>query len=232
MLSRGMGIASLLAVMRPSLSTTRHGSKSQGFTLVELMAVVAIISIGAGIAMPAIQRATQQQRANRVVLDIVRMTRRARSEAMAYGRAYLLRHNDQSYGNGAWGRYRLYRGMNNGCRTNDWATITTVDCGAANSYCVDEITMNDPKYRSTTTTVDTLPVFASGFDVCYQPNGTTMMRVGTGTNFAPGLPTALRSSMGTYGGIPVRVRSTENATLTGAARYLLIPPGGVGRVLR
>ena len=56
----------------------------------EALVVVAIIAITAALAAPAMSRAYADRRANEATHGLVRLTARARSTALTYGRAVVL----------------------------------------------------------------------------------------------------------------------------------------------
>ena len=114
--------------------TPKHEARA-GFTLMEALAVVAIIGLSAAIAAPAVSNAMANRRANEAQHALVRLGARARSEAMAYGRAHVLVYQPDENG-----RVELWRGRANLCNANAWATIMAGDCASSPS-CVDAIRM-------------------------------------------------------------------------------------------
>jgi Tfp pilus assembly protein FimT len=111
--------------------------------MVELMVIVTIIVIMAGLAAPGMMRAMSINRAQRATVDVARLGRAARSDAISFGRTYLLRHVAGASGRG---RLELWRGITDTCRTTPWATVMVAD-GCTNvppaPDCVDSVDMDN-----------------------------------------------------------------------------------------
>ncbi len=167
------------------------------------MIVVAIIGITAAIAAPAIGRAIASSRADRSVHDIIRIGRRGRSEAIAYGRAYLLRMTTAGDG-GA----QLWRGRTSLCR-QDWTTITGAgNCApplAADGNCADYV---DSSTYATTPYVLTISQTTALQELCFMPNGDTVVRpngsAGAFVTPANGLVTITAALSSPTGADPIR----------------------------
>jgi prepilin-type N-terminal cleavage/methylation domain-containing protein len=200
-----------------------------GFTLSELMAVVVIVLVGMTLAAPAISTALAEKRSGQVTLDLVRLGRRARADAIAYGRAHLLRYGATG-ADGDFGRVRLIRGFTGGCNTNDWAAILTAatDCVAAASPCIDELDASATRYRlGGNDTLLSPPADFTTLDICYEPNGRMMYSAdGSITRFTANNTAAIG------GGFVFRAVRQRNSVNVGPARRVLFPLGGTARVLR
>lgn len=93
---------------------SRH--RSQGFTLIELMMVIVIISVLLLLARPGMSGWQMSSRQYDLTLEIANMGRRAASRARETGTAHQLRLSTNS------GRFLLevYQGMNRRCRQTNW----------------------------------------------------------------------------------------------------------------
>ena len=200
-----------------------------GFTLFELMAVVVIVLIGSTLAAPAISTALAEKRSGQVMLDLVRLGRRARADAIAYGRAHVLRYTAAG-AVGNFGRVRLIRGFTGGCNTNNWTAILAAapDCTAATSTCIDELDASASRYRlGGSDTLLSSPADFPTLDICYEPNGRMMYSAdGSTTRFTANNTAAIGGGFVFTG---VRQRASVNV---GPTRRVIFPLGGTARVLR
>src|SRR6186713_3182156 len=92
-----------------------------GFTLIEMMVVIAIISLTIGIAAPSMTDAMRDRKVQMVTRDIVRILRMGSAYSLGTGRAYMVDYRFQSNANR--GRVNLYRGMTPTCQHTDWTTV-------------------------------------------------------------------------------------------------------------
>ncbi len=204
------------------MSFVRH-ARVRGFSLVELMVVIAIIGIGAALAAPAISTAMAERRASQASLDVVRLARRARSETMAFGRAHVLRFDATGQGT-----LRMFRGRTPSCRTSNWDAavggvplILVAGCPAS-SMCVDLVDMNDTRYDTGTHQVELSAPGTGNHDICYEPNGAMMYRSAGGA-WLDG---------NAAGGIRMRVQRKVSGVVEGSDRWIVFPWGGTPRILR
>jgi prepilin-type N-terminal cleavage/methylation domain-containing protein len=202
----------------------RPSSKTSAFTLIEALMVVAIIGILAAATGPAMYQALAERRAAEASIDLVRVTRRARSEAAAYGRAHLMRWQSSSDG----GSFEVFRGISSSCIANDWATIIAAGaCDATPTMCVDRLDLASSRYDTGTVDVRANEVASSAtfIDLCFEPTGRTLHRTtATGT---------FTDSNTINGGYVFRFQRYDSAgNVEGVARRVVIPLGGDARVLR
>ena len=211
---------------------TSRRSRVAGFSLLELMVVVAIIGIAAALAAPAISTAMAERRAAEGALDVVRLGRRARAETMAFGRAHLLRF-EQSGSIGSEGSLRMFRGRTPSCRTSNWTsavgTIPPIITGfcPASSMCVDLVDMSDTHYQTGTHTVELSAPGAGDSDLCYEPSGAMMFRSAGAAWLDSNAANAAIA-----GGFRLRVQRKVSGVVEGNDRWIVFPWGGTPRILR
>ncbi len=173
------------------------------------MVIVTIILIMAAVAAPGMMRAMSINRAQRATMDVARLGRAGRSDAIAFGRAYLL-----VYGPGATGRgqVQLWRGITDSCRTNNWAAITGTACRSSRD-CVDSVDMDTYSTGSSQVRLTTTQTW-----FCFEPDAD--LWVSTGGLFTQPI-TSLTMNVqrfdGATGGTPLERRGVV-FPITGAPR--------------
>lgn len=179
--------------------------------------VVAIIGITAAIAAPALTEAMADRRAGEAMHGLVRIGARARSEAMATGRAHIL-----VYTAAAFGSVQLWRGRSNACFQNQWATFVTGAC-ATDVDCLEAHAMS--RYDHGTHQVRMNLQGAGAAVLCFQPDGE--MLISNSGLAGPYAPTPLVA--GSEGVLFTIVRLV-NGSPDGVQRQVVFPFGGTPRV--
>lgn len=196
---------------------SRSRRREAGLTLLELMIVVTIIAVVAAVAAPSVGAAFGERRSNETALDIVRLARRGRSEAVGYGRAYMFR-----FVPGGNGAFELYRGDSNRCNNANWAAVTGAGCTAANAACRDFVVAN---HRSTTNQQIVISSEDGGaIDFCFEPTGRVLWQRGTGLFSDRSVGDAAMAGGG------MRFQIVRNGG-DGVTRRVIVPLGGDARML-
>ncbi|MBX3269719.1 MAG: prepilin-type N-terminal cleavage/methylation domain-containing protein [Sandaracinaceae bacterium] len=201
-------------------SQTRRGEA--GFTLVEALAVVAVIAIGTALAAPAAMSAMANRRATEAAHAVVRIGARGRSEAIGYGRAHVMTFTEDSSGPGGnHGRLELWRGRADRCSANDWATIITGTC-AGNPSCIESLDMG--AYAYPTHRVRLRLEGANAGAICFQPNGDNFY-AGAGGLWGTNPPAGIDA-------VQFRVQRLLENTPEGVDRFVVFPFGAGPRIRR
>ena len=186
--------------------------RNAGFTLIELMVVVVLVMIMAGLAAPGFARTMAITRAQRVSHSLRMMGMQARSEAMASGRAHYVRFAGQ--------RVEVWRGTSSLCRATPWATVLG-DCTSdpPDSRCTGSLDAD--AYEVGPHSVQ-LSYPDGQLDLCYQPNGDMLVTANSGATFA--LPN--------LGAVQVEVLRMEDGASADVVRGTVFPAAGVPRAVR
>lgn len=201
--------------------TTGSAHRRAGFTILEALAVVAIIAVSAALAAPALSAAMAQRRAGEATHELVRLGALARSEAIAYGRAHLLQYSPSS-GSGSHGRALLWRGRVNLCSANEWSEILTGTCDT-NPSCIAGLDMD--RYDHGTHQVRMrLEGATAGANICFQPDGEMRFQMGSGT-WSTTPPSGSE-------GVRFRFERLEDGAQTGVDRRVVFPFGATPRIVR
>ena len=116
----------------------------QGFTLIELMVVAAIIGVSVVIFTPSFVFSINDRRAASAVSEVARLGRRARSEAIGTQRAHLVWIQIGGAVAGATGNVQLIMGTSAHCDVQNWATLQR-DCSATpiGPACLETLDLHD-----------------------------------------------------------------------------------------
>jgi type IV fimbrial biogenesis protein FimT len=202
------------------LASRGLGSRSRGFTLTEVLAVMALISVLVVTASPTFIRLMRDRRVNRAAMHLVDYYRTGRTRAMGRGQPMLVVWDPNSgISNsepGARGLVRLVEpivstsGLATTCASTAWNTATTQE--------VSRVDFKSGAYTNTVATFkdDTSAQAAQTYaEMCFSPTGRAYVRFNSSDVFRP---------MQGYASFTV-----ANAD-TGSTRQVYIPPNGVARM--
>ena len=119
-----------------------------GFTLVELMVVLAVMGVLVSAALPSMSEGLADRRVAMIARDVVSLFQRARYMSMAYGRAHQVVYTNDS-GTGLTAQayaFETLRGTGGACALTTFenaggVALTDLDCGS-NWRCVDHLYAN------------------------------------------------------------------------------------------
>jgi type II secretion system protein H len=196
-----------------------------GFTLLELMVVVIIISVVAVMAAPSMLNAQKDRRAFQAAADIAALVREARARSFGKGAAVLVR-IDAPGGSAQRGKVTIRDDADpvtgnprvGGCRGTDWTTAPI-----AETY---QITEDDIE-----ATGDTAVAL-----ICFAPSGRSYMITGaalseTQVPGAPSMSEALEAMALAPETFAIQVERKVSGTSTGLRRRVLLSPAGAARVV-
>ena len=118
--------------------------KTQGFTLIELMVVLALAAIIATFAVPSFQSAMARQKLNLAASDLLVSAMQARSEAIKNNRQAIVQpvSSDSDWSQG----WRIYVDMDNSKTYNEGDFLVTTVPAAASSVKLYETPTLDPNF--------------------------------------------------------------------------------------
>jgi prepilin-type N-terminal cleavage/methylation domain-containing protein len=230
-----------------------------GMTLIELMVVVTIIGLSMLAFSPGIRQAMADRRCATATMELARLGRRARSEAIGLQRAMLV-HVAYGLAPNQTARMRLLRGNVTRCDAEDWparvaACPANIELERTGSDCLESIDLNNSHWHhapfvvtvgmwqanETPTAVTPAAVVtrvargATGeISICYEPSSMVRWAVaapalGSTMNFS-----ALNDGAASGGGLMFAVGLYESSLgeLANTPRVVLFPLAGTPRRLR
>jgi prepilin-type N-terminal cleavage/methylation domain-containing protein len=212
------------------LSPTRSG-KVRGFTLIELMVVIVIISIMAVIAVPLFSARLQSRRLLQVAGHIADLYRGSRTRALGRGAAIVVTLN---LNNGSLqvlegvqgttaatsaGKANCANLPTRGCLTNNWGNVGSLT-NIGTARLIEGI--NNQGIATTATLPDGTVLNAGTLAICFSPAGRTFMNQ-SGTWTADMWQTLNNVAI-------IGVTNTDVGNQTSRAYQVLIMPNGTARL--
>lgn len=228
-LRAGGGVGTGVAPGHPIVEVHRARARARqaGFTLVELMVVVAMIMVIAALVAPSLSAVQGDARQQSAAVDLVRLSRRARAITMRSRVVHMLRFL-QTGANGH-GTIAVFAGLNNRCGLTDWDTEAFTNHAPVELF--DMLDFNPGPLTNAATDLNRqvitlrgeLPIgtAVSELRICYQPDGQTYAE----TDIAPGLAPQAGGALFT---VARAVPGLGGAR--GVPRQVLFPAGGTARI--
>jgi prepilin-type N-terminal cleavage/methylation domain-containing protein len=198
--------------------------RHRGFTLTELMVVVLIISITAGLAMPIMLSGRHERRAFGAAADIANIIREARSRAMGRGAAQLVKLEFGAGGAGTRGRFTMLENADqatlepraDGCKLTDWSALAGTSSVKIREFSLDGGV--DVDADITTSQISGGVTSTQTVYLCFTPNG----RLYYAQNLLANLRTAAA--------LPTELTFQVIRTTGGPVRQVVVLPSGVTRL--
>jgi len=211
-----IGTAAVRRLHRHSPAMTAHRPRTTGFSLIELMVVVAIISILAAMVAPDINRSRTEAEIGNAAAALVRLGARARAHATYTGLAHTVAFLP-ALGDGQPGVV-LARGTNSRCNSVVWNFANLMGVDADN---------NDVVLRAGRDTYNGMQIRPLNVDlpqICIEANGRTLLRAGNAGLFA--------DNVGGVTDVVFSLARWNGGVLASADRQVVFPNGNVPRLVQ
>jgi prepilin-type N-terminal cleavage/methylation domain-containing protein len=210
--------------------------RRRGFTLIELMVVVTIIGVLAGLAGPSVMAGLREMRASSARADVVRILNHARAAARGTGKAHLLEFNAAADTNR--GRLAVHRSIGSSCLTSPWAAILAQSSNCDifgtpapnDDSCVTRTGFQTFFERSGAYALQLTEATNNLLYVCYEPGGRTLWSNQANAAGLSGTPPA--GSNGAFVFTLTTYRGDIGGGQVGVPRQILQPFGSTARVRR
>jgi type II secretion system protein H len=159
-------------------TSIRYRASERGFSLIELMVVVIIISVLAALAIPSITTRMRDRRTQQAAQEVMNLYRNARMRAMGRGSAVLVRYDANLTPTGALAMREAVRGGAPGADPN-CSQMPVASCQLTSWQAADsrEIRVFDPSVRGEYAGVQ-IVMPEPQIDICFTPMGRAFVRNG------------------------------------------------------